>query len=177
MSYCTILIVPKNKTKNIQQIIKVESDRNIHLLTDVVTMYYNKKNFINIAFLFSSFNQYDILLIEDYHSSFVSDMSVFNRIKQQKINNFRKRGWNETKINKWIDLQENKTERSMLLQNNSILVKNIVFQLAKDYFIAFGYYFQGKEWQGFLEAEIVTHPKDKYEENIIYRFENTKNRG
>ena len=136
MSYCTILIVPKNKTKNIQQIIKVESDRNIHLLTDVVTMYYNKKNFINIPFLFSSFNQYDILLIEDYHSSFVSDMSVFNRTKQQKINNFRKRGWNETKINKWIDLQENKTERSMLLQNNSILVKNIVFQLAKDYFIA-----------------------------------------
>ena len=85
MRYCTILIVPKNKTKNIQQIIKVESDRNIHLLTDVVTMYYNKKNFINIPFLFSSFNQYDILLIEDYHSSFVSDMSVFNRTKQQKI--------------------------------------------------------------------------------------------
>ena len=167
MSYCTILIIKKSETlKILEEITKFNtSNRGNSFIKEIVTRWYFRKYFINIPKIYNNFEDFDIVAIEDYYSSFY----LFSQDYDDKIKKFQKKGWSEEKIQKWLEEQKRKNENK---ENMMILKKQqkeeFLFSLAQKYFVSFAYFMQGKEWSGFKGSKKITKPLKEYEENVVY---------
>ena len=177
MSYCTILITKKSETEIIK---KETSQNNIKFRRNfwftISTKYYSQKNFKNIPQIYNNFSQYDVALIENYYSSLTNqteDTWGDERLNK-KIEKFKERGWSEDKIQEYRETAKRKMEpHSLFFQKRRSELEKVLFELANKYFIAFVYYWQGKDenkidWQGFKGKKDITEPQENYEENVIY---------
>jgi hypothetical protein len=71
MSYCTLLIIKKSDT----DLIKKEITQNYNKFTRnfgfvVITKYSSQKDFKNTSQIYNDFSQYDVILVENFFSSF-----------------------------------------------------------------------------------------------------------
>lgn len=106
MSYCTLLITKKSQTVKIQEEIKKFSNRIFPFGSDIITEYISKQDLRNIPSIFSHFEDFDFILLEDYYSTFVDYLTHDEYSRDQKIKQFQKKGWSEEKIQQWADEQQ-----------------------------------------------------------------------
>lgn len=183
MSYCTLLITKKSETELIKKEISQnysEFARDFAFINS--TKYYSQKDFKNISQIYNGFSQYDVVLLENYYSSFThqTEEQWRNEEFEKKIKRFRKKGWSDDKIKEYREKERVKIDsRSLYSKNSSQNRKNemekVLFSLANNYFIAFLYYWQWKdvdrkEWNRFKEMKKISEPQGMYEENVIYKI-------
>lgn len=181
MSYCTLLIIKALETRQIKEDISQHHSgfaRNFPFV--ISTNYYSQKDFKNIPQIQNTFSQYDLILIEDYLSSFANPTEEQWKYEEldKKIEKFKKRKWSENKIQEYREKEIRKIQTLSLHSTNSRNdLEKVLFKLANKYFIAFVYYWQGKDengnmWEGFTDMTKIEKRQDRYEENIIYHVNN-----
>lgn len=183
MSYCTLLITKKSENELIKKEISQnysEFARDFAFINS--TKYYSQKDFKNISQIYNDFSQYDVVLLENYYSSFIHQIEEQwrNEELEKKIERFRKKGWSDDKIKEYREKESTKIDsRSLYFQTSSQKRKNemekVLFSLTNNYFITFVYYWQGKDadekkWNGFKEMKKISEPQGMYEENVIYKI-------
>jgi len=167
MSYCTILITKKSETEKVQEELKKfdTCNRENPFCKEIVTKWYSKEDFINIPKLYNNFENFDIILLENYYSNFHEFLPDY----EQKIKQFQKKGWSDEQIQKWQEEQKRKNENgASIVTIRKQQKEEFLFSLAQKYFVSFAYYMQGKEWNDFKESKKITKQLEEYEENVVY---------